>query len=286
MNPAEDSANAPILHLPFVVLHERLMALLRSLDAEDWHRPTASVGRNVKDIAAHLLDTAARRLAIERDGYFPPTPPPSLVNDRDLVAFINTMNAAGEVGTKRWSPRLLIEVLDFVGRELILHLDSLDPFEPAIFAVAWAGERESARWFDVAREYTERWHHHEQIHEATGQPSTIQTRELYHPCLDAFLRGLPHALCDTSALSGTIVEVVIDGDAGGRWFAQNAENRWWLVESAASPAARVAIEQNEAWKLFTKRVTLDEALARFPSLHLEGNRQLAAAVVGLVAVMI
>ena len=286
MNQAAGSANAPILQLPFVALHERLMALLSSLDAEDWHRPTASARRNVKDIAAHLLDTAARRLALERDGYFPPTPPPSLASDRDLVAFLDTLNAAGEVGTQRWSPRLLIDMLDFVGRELIAHLDSLDPFGRAIFSVAWAGESESASWFDIAREYTERWHHHEQIHEATGRPSTIQSRALYYPCLDAFLRGLPHALRDTLAPSGTIVEVVIDGEAGGSWFARREVDRWSLVDRAPSPAARVHLHQSEAWKLFTKRVTLEEAFARFPSLRLEGDRQLAAAVVGLVAVMI
>lgn len=286
---AAGSANAPILNLPFDALHDRLMALLRSLDAEDWHRPTASARRNVKDIAAHLLDTAARRLAVERDGYFPPMPPPQIEGDRDLVAFIDTMNAAGEVGTKRWSPRLLLDVMDFVGRELIVHLRSLDPFGPAIFSVAWAGESESASWFDVAREYTERWHHHEQIHEATGHPSTIQTRELYYPSLDAFLRGLPHALRDASAPSGTIVEVVIDGEAGGSWLAQATGDRWSLVDAGHEipvPAARLTIHQSEAWKLFTKRVTRAEAFARFPSLSLAGDKKLGEAMIGLVAVMI
>lgn len=289
MSAAEVMATRPILDLPFADLHERLMTLLRELEAEDWHRPTASARRNVKDIAAHLLDTAARRLAMERDGYFPPIPPPSLASDRDLVTFIDAMNAAGEIGTKRWSPRLLLDVLDLVGHELIVHLDSLDPFGPAIFSVAWAGESESASWFDVAREYTERWHHHEQIHEATDRPSTIQSRDLYHPCLDAFLRGLPHALRDASAPAGTIVEVAIEGEAGGSWFAQRAEDRWTLVDASreiTSPAARLRIHQSEAWKLFTKRVTPNEAFERFPSLSLEGDVTLGEAMIGLVAVMI
>lgn len=33
---------------------------------------------------------------------------------------------------------------------------SLDPFAPAIFPVAWAGEQESFNWMDVARDYTEK----------------------------------------------------------------------------------------------------------------------------------
>jgi hypothetical protein len=52
-----------------------------------------------------------------------------------------------------------------------------------------AGEARSLNWFDTARELTERWHHQEQIRFATNLPG-IMTRDLYHPVLDCFLRGL------------------------------------------------------------------------------------------------
>ena len=39
-----------------------LLTLLRSLHPGDWHRPTMCSAWDVKDIAAHLLDTALRRL--------------------------------------------------------------------------------------------------------------------------------------------------------------------------------------------------------------------------------
>ena len=52
----------PILvaHL-FRDLHRHLLDLLRSLTAEDWHRPTVCSAWCVKDIASHLLDGDLRR---------------------------------------------------------------------------------------------------------------------------------------------------------------------------------------------------------------------------------
>jgi hypothetical protein len=35
--------------------------------------------------------------------------------------------------------------------------------------VAWAGEAESKNWFHVARDYSEKWHHQQQIREAVSQ---------------------------------------------------------------------------------------------------------------------
>src|SRR5205807_4500323 len=60
----------PILtaHL-FPKLHGMLIELLRSLAPEDWERQTVSPIWKVKDVAAHLLDTALRGVSIGRDGY-------------------------------------------------------------------------------------------------------------------------------------------------------------------------------------------------------------------------
>ena len=57
-------------------------------------------------------------------------------------------------------------------------------------------------WFDNARELTERWHHQEQIRLATNRPG-IMTPLLYHPVLDTFLRGLPHAYREVTAAANT-----------------------------------------------------------------------------------
>jgi hypothetical protein len=66
-------------------------------------------------------------------------------------------------------------------------LKELDPFAEAIFSVGWAGEEKSLNWFHIAREYTEKWHHQQQIRLAVGQEQ-ICTQETFiiliskHPC--------------------------------------------------------------------------------------------------------
>lgn len=141
--------------------------LLRSLEPADWHRPTMCSAWDVKDIAAHLLDTALRRLSLQRDGYASPYLQPG---PDGLLPFLNRLNAEWTVASRRLSPAVLVHVLEWAGRECVAFFRTLDPDAPAVFPVAWAGEEESKNWFDLAREYTERWHHSQQIFEAVGHP--------------------------------------------------------------------------------------------------------------------
>jgi len=47
---------------------QRLIELLSSLTPGQWDLPTIVPGWNVRDVAAHLLDTALRKLSLVRDG--------------------------------------------------------------------------------------------------------------------------------------------------------------------------------------------------------------------------
>ena len=79
----------PILtaHL-FLKLDEQLIELLRSLNADEWEAATIVSNWRVKDLAAHLFDTALRRLSLARDGYFAESSAENTM-DGDLVAFIS-----------------------------------------------------------------------------------------------------------------------------------------------------------------------------------------------------
>src|SRR5438094_10172518 len=60
----------PIMTAPlFSKLDGLLLELLRSLSDDEWERQTISPRWKVKDVAAHLLDTALRRLSLARDQY-------------------------------------------------------------------------------------------------------------------------------------------------------------------------------------------------------------------------
>jgi len=139
----------------FCQIHGELLSLLRNLSADDWSKGAAARLWTVKDIAAHLLDTDIRRLSYRRDK-MPMVPPEAPIeNYRDLVNFLNQLNADWIKAARRISPRLLIEFLEVTGAQVCELFKSLDPFAPASFGVAWAGEQESQNWFVIARETTE-----------------------------------------------------------------------------------------------------------------------------------
>jgi hypothetical protein len=171
----------------FLELDKELIQLLRSLSSDDWNRPTVARLWTVKDIASHLLDGNIRRISMGRDTYFGEKPE-NIQSYADLVNFLNRLNADWVKATKRISPQLLIELLEQTGKEVYEVFKGLDPYAKALFSVAWAGEAESQNWFDIAREYTERWHHQQQIRLAVNKPG-IMNMHFYHPLLDTFMRA-------------------------------------------------------------------------------------------------
>src|SRR5580658_1090356 len=142
-------------------LEGKLIELLRSLGAEDWEKQTLAPKWKVKDVAAHLLDTQTRGLAAARHGYKAENS--QKLTPETLVRLIDTLNAEGVRQYRQLQPAELISRMETASRELAEYIQSLDPFATAIFPVSWAGEEKSANWFNNAREFTERWHHQQQI---------------------------------------------------------------------------------------------------------------------------
>lgn len=273
----------PIDVLPlFPVLDELLLALLRSLAPADWQRPTLARQWTVKDVAAHLLDGNLRTLSMLRDGYYGAAPG-NLGSYEQLLGYLNRLNAEWVAASRRLSPAVLIDWLARSGREYADFLATLDPWAPATFAVAWAGERESANWFHLAREYTEKWHHQQQIREAVGQAAPLLAPALFKPFIETLVRGLPHAYRQVAAPVGTVVQVRVLGP-GGAWQLLKRPEGWQLQpgEATASPAAEVVLPPAVAWKLFTKGLSPAEAR---PHVSLQGEIRLAEAALHLLAVM-
>jgi uncharacterized protein (TIGR03083 family) len=278
------SALPPIEVLPlFRVLDQKLGTLLHSLMPADWQRPTLARRWTVKDVVAHLLDGNLRTLSMLRDGYFGEAPG-EISSYADLLAFLNRLNADWVSATRRLSPAVLLEWLAQSGREYADFLATLDMQAPAAFAVAWAGETESANWFHVAREYTEKWHHQQQIREAVGQTAELLTPELFRPFIETFMRGLPHAYRQVAAPLGTVVQLRVTTASGGTWQLVKAEQGWQLQAIAADAplAAEVLLAPETAWQLFTKGI--DPATAEARS-ELRGDQELARAALRMVAVM-
>jgi len=271
----------PILTVDlFPVLEGKLIELLRCLRHDDWSRPTLAKQWTVKEVASHLLDGNLKRLSIQRDGFFGLAPPPRGGYEA-FVAFINRNNADWVQAARRLSPRVLIDLMEITSRQVYELFRSLDPLAPALWGVTWAGEETSANWFDIAREYTERWHHQQQIRVAVDQPG-INGRELYFPVLDTFMRGMPHAFRSVEAREGTVVEIQVTGEAGGSWFVERTDSNWRLEQHAPSAEATLKMDQELAWRVFTKAVDAETA-AR--DVTISGDRSLAMQALLLVAVL-
>lgn len=272
---------ALIVHL-FPEERQHLLQLLDTLTDDDWNAPTICPGWSVKDIALHLLGDDIGRISRGRDAFRGAAFVPKGNRDfeSELLEFINYRNELWVEAARRISPRLLCDLLRFMGDETQRYFESLDLFaigEP----VSWAGLAPAPVWLDIAREYTERWLHHQQIRDALGRPGLTEPR-LFAPVLDTFVRALPHTFRDVQAPVGTHVRFTITGDAGGVWSLVQ-EGRWALFRDvSAVPQSTVTMDADTAWRLFTKGIFREVALER---TKIAGDRSLGLKVLDTVSII-
>lgn len=249
-----------------------LVRLLRRLEPGDWQRPTIAGAWIVRDVLAHLVDVSFRRLSFHRDAMAPPPPPRPIASERDFVEFINWLNAGWVEATRRLSPRVLTDLFETASADLADWFEALPLEAPALFGVSWAGETSSAGWFDVGREFTELWHHQQQIRLAVGAPPLADPRYL-RAVIEIALRGLPHAFRDAPAEPGQALAIGVEGPAGGTWSLVR-EAGGWTLHSGEPPVAdaRVRFSDDVAWKLLFNGLREPEAR---DSIEVEGSRALA-----------
>lgn len=265
----------------FEILDSRLLELLKSLSPDEWNAPTVAKLWSVKDIAAHLLDGSLRGLSISRDGYFG-EPPENINSYPELVAYLNKLNSNWVTAARRLSTQVLIELLEIASKQYTRHLKQLNPEADAVFAVAWAGQEVSANWFHIAREYTEKFLHQQQIRDAVNKPG-IMTRELYYPFLNTFMQALPYTFKNIKAAAGATVLVTVTTAIGGQWSITKNNEGWALNKNSfATVDATVSIDPDTAWKLFSKSLTPEQVLHK---VAITGNQLLGKQVLQLVAVM-
>ncbi len=261
---------------------EALVRLLSTLSAAQWQAPTACAGWTVKDIAVHLLGDDVGLLSRERDAFDDPEfARVSVHNFDDLVGLLNGINDLWVRAARRISPRLLAELLDWSGQATLAYFKSVDLHAPGE-RVSWAGPGPAPGWLSVAREYTERWVHQQQIRDTVGQPGLKEPR-WFAPVLATFMRALPHTLRDVPAPLGTVLRVIVAGAAGGVWDAVRLADGWMLAHAVSGqPTATARLDQESAWRLFTKGLTKEEVRG---TATLSGDLALADKALDMVAII-
>jgi uncharacterized protein (TIGR03083 family) len=264
----------------FPPLIGELLSVLRSLKPSDWERPTVCLPWSVKDVAAHLLGGNLSRLW-KQDERMTATDAPFVGFD-ELVDLINQQNEAWVQAAKRISPEMLIEFLDLTDRRLYEYFKMLPLHEVAGISVAWASDDLAPNWLDIAREYTEKWLHQQHIREAVHEPLLTQPVWL-SPVLETFMHALPRAFRDERSGYSTSVLVRITGEAGGDWSLVREETGWQLYKgNDPNASATVQLDQDLAWRLFTKGVGREEARSR---VKIAGDVALGERVLDTVAIM-
>lgn len=262
-------------------IDELLINYLENLSLSDWQKQTLAPKWKVKDVAVHLLDGNLRTLSMLRDKHYGEKAE-SINSYKDLVNFLNQLNADWIKAAKRLSPKVVIELLRLSGREYCDFLNTLDLNEKAEFSVEWAGENESKNWFHIAREYTEKWHHQQQIRLATGYDKTLLQDRFYEPYLDTSIRALPYHYSKVISQEGNSIKFTFKGDTDKTWFLRYS-NRWELFKKIDhKPNSEVIIKDEFAWRIFTKGIQKEEAIQNSIIL---GDKEIGVKIFDMIAVM-
>jgi uncharacterized protein (TIGR03083 family) len=235
----------PVDARPLLVDERRdFLALLIGLSDEEWLVPTECGRWRVKDVALHVLDDDLGWLSRERDNDVSGL----LTMDgdyRDFVRSLDSKNARWVVGASGLSRRVVIDLLAWSGRQVEDFYAESDLSDDS--NVIWASSGAVPRWFDLSRDFTERWVHQQHIRDAVSRPGD------HGRFLPAVLRTLvwafPHQFT-APAHTGTTVRV--DLDAGGVWTLTRRSEGWDLDEgSPNAPAAAVDLSDSAGWRLLT-----------------------------------
>jgi uncharacterized protein (TIGR03083 family) len=268
---------------PIREIDEALETLLESLDDDAWRRPAVKDWR-VRDVAAHLLDGNLRRLSLDRDQHQPEgTPPPDDPESfQSWVELLNRLNADWTKAAQRLSPAVILQLLRVTNADVSSYFESLDPDAPAAFEVGWARPGESKVWLDVAREYTEKWHHQQQIRDAVGQPR-LDAPHLLRPLIETLLRAVPLAYESVGAETGTRVLIVATDLAGDGWLLKK-DDAWNLYGARDNTTADATIRMTSEvmWRFLMKQTPPDGARA---SAEISGTPELVTPFFEAVAVM-
>ncbi len=266
-----------VSHL-FPELLDNLIALLLDLDIDDWGKPTICSPWSVKDVCAHLLGVEIGNLSWRRDQF---SGFEVIESFESIVQLVNDHNARWVESARNMSPKLLIDLIKFTGRQGNQHFQSMDPDELGV-PVDWVGPDPAPNWLDIAREYTERWHHQQHIRDAVGKPGLKDARFLA-PILDAFILGVPRTFGSISSKGNVAIQICTTGSVNRNWVLSAQPEGWRLFDGLAeNTQASVSIPDDVAWRVFTKGILLEEAREK---VQFSGNLELGTKVLETISII-
>ncbi len=214
-----------------------LLDLVDGLDRTEWDRPTPCPPWTVHDLVAHVLASDLGLLSRARDseqrGWIDAT-------GTELAVLLAERNQQWIDACAPLSGHVLCDLLEAIGAEVDRWAASAD-LRTLAEGVAWANVDRAPLWLCLAREYTERWVHQQQLREALDQPG-LDDETYVGPVLDTFKWAVPVALEGTTGM----LRVEVTG----------AVRRTWLVDAAGfhergDANTTTSITADEFWRQCT-----------------------------------
>jgi len=257
-----------------------LVRLLGSLTEEESNLPTVCEGWTVRDLAVHLLGDDLSFLSRNRDAHGNQGDSPPEWDA--LVELLDAANNRWVEAARFLSTRLLAELLESTGRMVAQFLENVDPSAPGE-AVSWASSDPAPWWLVGAREFTERWVHHQQIRDALDKPG-LNGPSFVAPVLATVMHGVPRAYLGVDAAEETTVAIDVTGRAGFSWAVRRGEDGWKLYEGLTREAdARVSIDQDTAWRFLMGMLNANETRRK---ATVEGDKKLAKPIFSAVSAIV
>jgi uncharacterized protein (TIGR03083 family) len=226
---------------------DALLDLLAGLRGDEWEAPTECPARTVKGIALQVLGDDLSLLSRQRDAA-PPGLPLHGFDER-------WVEAAGFL-----SPDLVVELLRLTGDWTVRYYAEVDPGARGEPVGLFASAGPSPFWQISAREYVERWVHHQQIRRAVNRADLGD--EFLVPALDVVVHGLAAHLPDLGAGPGTDISLTV-ADVGS-WVLHRESATWAVCRGhAVEASAELRLEPQLATPAFSRGLSGSDVGAAF-----------------------
>jgi uncharacterized protein (TIGR03083 family) len=259
---------------------DALLQLLRDISPAEWDAPTECPAWTVKGIATHLLGDDLSLLSRQRDGA-----PPAIVPRADgrgfegLMVEFDAFNEQWVAAASFLGVPLLLELLASVGGRVHEWYASVDPDRLGPEPVHWIGPDPAPYRQLAAREYAERWVHHQQIRRALGRAPLTDPR-FSVPAVATVMLGFPMSMSVLPADEGTAVVIALD-DVDAAWTLARAADTWHLVAREAPGATtRLALDVPSATAVFSRGLLHQDVGERFT---VTGDDELGSLLVAGIA---
>jgi uncharacterized protein (TIGR03083 family) len=234
----------------FTIERARLLDMLQALAPTDWGRPTPCPGWTVLGLGTHLVGDDLSFVAWQRDDHRG-TPAPDGLDEDGFIDWLDELQLEWVHAARRLSPRLVVELLAWLGSEVSQIVATQDP-SLVTANVSWASARPVPRWLDHARELSERWVHRQQLLQSLGHPEDLRA-DLTEPVLDGLRWAYPYRLGAVQRPEGTSVVVAVRGPEVERRWNLVSDGGGWHFRPAAdgNPVAELRLTTSQAWRLLT-----------------------------------